>query len=76
MAGLNGKFLHLPHNSLEDPYEHLEGETDDEAIAEVQEVIDEELHDQIQEAAATMAVDPPKDDDVEMAGKAELCLQF
>ena len=73
----SGELLHLPHNSLEDPYEHLEGETDDEALAEVQEVIDEDLHDQIQEAAASVpeAVDPPKDLDVEMAGKAELCLQ-
>jgi len=67
----------LPHNSLqEDPYEHLEGETEDEQIAEVQEIIDEELHDQIQEAAANIpeVVNPPKD--VEMAkAKDELCLQ-
>ena len=38
-----------------DPYEQLEGQSEDEAIAEIQVELDEDNHDRVQEAAAAMA---------------------
>jgi len=54
---------------LQDPFDHLEGETDAEEVGEIQETMDENLHDQVQQAAQDMQpaeVEKPTDADVEM----------
>ena len=38
-----------------DPYEQLEGQSEDEALEEIQLELDEDNHDRVQEAAAAMA---------------------
>ena len=52
---------------LQDPFDHLEGETDAEEVDEIQETMDENLHDQVQQAAQDMQpaeVEKPTDADV------------
>lgn len=63
----------FPHQET-DPFDEVEGDSDDECIAEIQEDLDEELHERIHEKA--QEIDGIAATDVEMQPADQVWLPF